>query len=175
MAFQAGDRVVAESESTERPARYGTVREVVHEDPHARYRIEWDDGRTSVYSRRPARSGARPRRPSGRGDAPQVDRTPRAGSGRGSRTNGRVGASRWLPALGSRARCAETGAARFAGTRARPAVLARTAPLFETADERYVWLTRFGPSRRLPSLIEPASASGLAQRPRRRGPTGRRA
>jgi uncharacterized protein DUF1918 len=50
MTFQAGDRVVAESESTERPARYGTVREVVHEDPHARYRIEWDDGRTSVYT-----------------------------------------------------------------------------------------------------------------------------
>ena len=50
MTFQAGDRVVAESESTERRARYGTVREVVHEDPRARYRIEWDDGRTSVYT-----------------------------------------------------------------------------------------------------------------------------
>lgn len=50
MTFQPQDRVVAESESTERPARYGTVREVVHEDPHARYRIEWDDGRTSVYT-----------------------------------------------------------------------------------------------------------------------------
>jgi hypothetical protein len=50
MAFQVGDRVVAESESIERSARYGTVREVVHEDPHARYRIEWDDGRTSVYT-----------------------------------------------------------------------------------------------------------------------------
>jgi hypothetical protein len=50
MTFQPGDRVVAESESTERRARYGTVREVVHEDPHARYRIEWDDGRTSVYT-----------------------------------------------------------------------------------------------------------------------------
>ena len=50
MAFQAGDRVVAESESTERPARYGTVREVVHDDPGARYRIEWDDGRTSIYT-----------------------------------------------------------------------------------------------------------------------------
>ena len=48
MTFQAGDRVVAESVSTERPARYGTVREVVREDPRARYRIEWDDGRTSV-------------------------------------------------------------------------------------------------------------------------------
>jgi uncharacterized protein DUF1918 len=50
MTFQAGDRVVAESESTERPARYGRVREVVHEDPGARYRIEWDDGHTSVYT-----------------------------------------------------------------------------------------------------------------------------
>ena len=50
MTFHAGDRVVAESESTERRARYGTVREVVHEDPRARYRIEWDDGRTSVYT-----------------------------------------------------------------------------------------------------------------------------
>ncbi len=46
MAFQVGDRVVAESESTERPARAGTVREVLRDDP-ARYRIEWDDGHTS--------------------------------------------------------------------------------------------------------------------------------
>jgi Domain of unknown function (DUF1918) len=50
MTFQVGDRVVAESESTERPARYGTVREVLHEDPAARYRIEWDDGHTSIYA-----------------------------------------------------------------------------------------------------------------------------
>ena len=50
MTFKVGDRVVAESESTERRARYGIVREVVHEDPRARYRIEWDDGRTSVYT-----------------------------------------------------------------------------------------------------------------------------
>ena len=50
MTFQVEDRVVAESESTERPARYGTVREVVHGDPRPRYRIEWDDGHTSVYS-----------------------------------------------------------------------------------------------------------------------------
>jgi hypothetical protein len=50
MTFQPGDRVQAESESTERPARLGTVREVLHEDPSARYRIEWDDGHTSVYT-----------------------------------------------------------------------------------------------------------------------------
>jgi hypothetical protein len=50
MTFQVGDRVIAESESTERSARFGTVREVVHGDPRARYRIEWDDGHTSLYS-----------------------------------------------------------------------------------------------------------------------------
>ena len=64
MAFQAGDRVVAESESTERPARAGTVREVLRDDP-ARYRIEWDDGHESSYApaagalhAEPKRSGA---------------------------------------------------------------------------------------------------------------------
>ena len=50
MTFQVGDRVVVESESTERPARYGTVREMIHGDPRARYRVEWDDGHTSLYS-----------------------------------------------------------------------------------------------------------------------------
>jgi hypothetical protein len=50
MTFQPGDRVRAESESTERPARYGTVRAVLHEDPGARYRIEWDDGHTTIYT-----------------------------------------------------------------------------------------------------------------------------
>jgi hypothetical protein len=50
MAFQVGDRVCAESESTERPPRIGTVREVLHEDPAPRYLIEWDDGHTSAYT-----------------------------------------------------------------------------------------------------------------------------
>jgi hypothetical protein len=49
MTFQAGDRVVAESESTERPARAGTVREVVRDTP-PRYRIQWDDGHESIYT-----------------------------------------------------------------------------------------------------------------------------
>ena len=59
MAFQVGDRVVAESESTERAARAGTVREVLREEP-PRYRIEWDDGRTSIYT--PAAGALRPDR-----------------------------------------------------------------------------------------------------------------
>ena len=50
MTFRVGDRVEAESESTERPARIGTVREVVHEEPGARYRIEWDDGHETIYT-----------------------------------------------------------------------------------------------------------------------------
>jgi hypothetical protein len=48
MDLKAGDRVVAESESTERPARTGTVDEVLVES--RRYRIRWDDGHTSVYT-----------------------------------------------------------------------------------------------------------------------------
>jgi hypothetical protein len=50
MTFKVGDRVVAESESTERPARSGTVREVLREAPAARYRIDWDDGHSTVYT-----------------------------------------------------------------------------------------------------------------------------
>jgi hypothetical protein len=50
MTFQVGDRVVAEAESTERRARAGTIREVLREDPAPRYRIDWEDGHTSVYT-----------------------------------------------------------------------------------------------------------------------------
>jgi hypothetical protein len=50
MTFEVGDRVVAESESIERRARTGTVREVLRKDPVARYRIEWDDGHSTVYT-----------------------------------------------------------------------------------------------------------------------------
>jgi hypothetical protein len=50
MTFEVGDRVVAESESTERPARSGTVREILREDPAPRYRIDWDDGHSTVLT-----------------------------------------------------------------------------------------------------------------------------
>ena len=49
MTFQVGARVVAESESTERRARAGTIREILREAP-ARYRIQWDDGHESTYT-----------------------------------------------------------------------------------------------------------------------------
>ena len=50
MAFSPGDRVVVEAESTERLARRGVIEEVLHDDPHARYRIRWDDGHESIYT-----------------------------------------------------------------------------------------------------------------------------
>ena len=50
MDFETGDRVVAESESTERPARRGTVAERIVEGSSARYRIRWDDGHETIYT-----------------------------------------------------------------------------------------------------------------------------
>ena len=51
MAFSPGDHVLAEAESTERTARRGVIEEVVHGDPHPRYRIRWDDGHESTWPR----------------------------------------------------------------------------------------------------------------------------
>jgi hypothetical protein len=50
MAFEVGQRVVAESESTDRRPRSGVVEEVVRGDPSPRYRIRWDDGHESIYT-----------------------------------------------------------------------------------------------------------------------------
>jgi hypothetical protein len=50
MAFSPGDHVVAEAESTERKARHGVIQEVLHDDPHPRYRIRWNDGHESIYT-----------------------------------------------------------------------------------------------------------------------------
>jgi hypothetical protein len=49
MTLQPGDRVVAESESTHRAPRAGTIEEVIRESP-PRYRIRWDDGHESIYT-----------------------------------------------------------------------------------------------------------------------------
>ena len=50
MVFQVGERVVAESESTDRPPRRGVIEEVMREEPHPRYRIRWEDGRETIYA-----------------------------------------------------------------------------------------------------------------------------
>ena len=49
MDLEIGDRVAAESETTERPARKGTVEERLG-DGSPRYRIRWDDGHESIYT-----------------------------------------------------------------------------------------------------------------------------
>jgi Domain of unknown function (DUF1918) len=50
MQFEAGEHVVAESESTGRRPRHGVVEEVLRGEPHPRYRIRWDDGRQTAYT-----------------------------------------------------------------------------------------------------------------------------
>jgi hypothetical protein len=45
-----GERVEAESESVDRPARRGTIEEVLRTEPTPRYRIRWDDGHESILT-----------------------------------------------------------------------------------------------------------------------------
>jgi hypothetical protein len=65
MAFEVGERVVAESESTDRRPRPGVIEQVLRGDPSPRYRVRWDDGHETVYT--PAggalRAERRPKRP----------------------------------------------------------------------------------------------------------------
>jgi hypothetical protein len=44
-----GDRIVVESERTAQPGRAGVIEEVLNEDP-PRFRVLWDDGRTSIFA-----------------------------------------------------------------------------------------------------------------------------
>lgn len=50
MAFEVGNRVVAEAESTDRRPRPGVIEEVLRGDPSPRYRIRWDDGHETIYT-----------------------------------------------------------------------------------------------------------------------------
>ena len=69
MDLKTGDRVVAESESTERPPRFGFVEEVVVAKPSPRFRIRWDDGHESIYT---PEAGALGRAPGGEGQRPSA-------------------------------------------------------------------------------------------------------
>jgi hypothetical protein len=45
----AGDRIVVESERAAQSSRAGLIEEVLADQP-PRYRVRWDDGRTSIFA-----------------------------------------------------------------------------------------------------------------------------
>lgn len=49
MGAKVGDTVVIESEKVAQSARTGTIEEVLKDDP-PRFRIRWDDGRTTILA-----------------------------------------------------------------------------------------------------------------------------
>ncbi len=44
-----GDRIVVESERAAQSGRAGVIEEVLAQDP-PRFRVRWDDGRTSIFA-----------------------------------------------------------------------------------------------------------------------------
>lgn len=52
MTPSAGDRIVVESEKLTQPPRSGVIEEVLQAEP-PRYRVRWDDGRTTVIAPSP--------------------------------------------------------------------------------------------------------------------------
>jgi hypothetical protein len=49
MSAQVGDVIVVESERAAQPVRRGVIEEVLQEQP-PRFRINWDDGHTSILT-----------------------------------------------------------------------------------------------------------------------------
>jgi hypothetical protein len=50
MTANAGDRIIVESEKVGRPAREGTILEVIPSSEHDRYRVRWNDGHESTIT-----------------------------------------------------------------------------------------------------------------------------
>ncbi len=71
MAFAVGERVVAESESTDRRPRPGVIEQVLRGEPSPRYRIRWDDGHETIYTPAGGALRTEPRRKRTRKAPPQ--------------------------------------------------------------------------------------------------------
>jgi hypothetical protein len=56
MTARAGDGILVESKKVTQPGRRGVIEEVLQEEP-PRFRVRWDDGRTSIFT--PAAGSAR--------------------------------------------------------------------------------------------------------------------
>jgi Domain of unknown function (DUF1918) len=56
VSARAGDRIIVESERASQAPRTGVIEEQMQEDP-PRFRVRWDDGRTTIFS--PAAGSAR--------------------------------------------------------------------------------------------------------------------
>jgi Domain of unknown function (DUF1918) len=49
MDARVEDRIVVESERADQSGRAGVIEEVLAQDPQ-RFRVRWDDGRTSIFA-----------------------------------------------------------------------------------------------------------------------------
>jgi hypothetical protein len=49
MKGQVGATIIVESERATQSARRGVIEEVLHDDP-PRYRVQWEDGRQTIFS-----------------------------------------------------------------------------------------------------------------------------
>jgi hypothetical protein len=49
MQVTVGDRILVEAERIARPPRTGVIEQILHHDP-PRYRVNWDDGRTTILA-----------------------------------------------------------------------------------------------------------------------------
>ena len=49
MDARVGDRIVVESERAAQSGKTGVIEEVLSQDPQ-RFRVLWDDGRTSIFA-----------------------------------------------------------------------------------------------------------------------------
>lgn len=68
MKGKAGDRILAESEKVAQPPRAGVIEEVLAEQP-PRFRVRWEDGRTTIFTPASGAVTIKPRRRKAAGKA----------------------------------------------------------------------------------------------------------